>query len=240
MKKSFILLLLLLITLTAFCKNKKAPKPFPRSRWKEVIRMKPDSSIVAFNDTLFISFRAKDTFSYHYKNGFIYNGAYILNEDSILDFGTASYRLWAMKTNVMMVLSDNKGIYRFVPDSSDTMKAIIFPKEEKIIPVTDIDQMVGHWTVYKKTSGSPGDVPDVGSQIRSAYITGPSTDGKLGYIYGGNDADNDPSWYIKNFGSDQSLECDGKKSMFLKVIKCQDGEMILEENGMKYYFKQFK
>ncbi len=240
MKRSLILLLLLLTTLSAFCKDKKAPKPFPRSRWKEAIRMKPDSSLVTFTDTLFISFRAKDTFSYHYKDGFIYNGPYILSEDSILDFGTTRFRLWEMKTNKTMVLSDNKGIYRFVPDSSDTIKAIFIPKEEKILPVTDVDQMIGHWTVYKKTLGAKGDIPDVAVQVRSAYITGPSSDGKLGYIYGGNDADNDPSWYIKGFGADQSLECDGKKARFFKVIKCQNGEMILEEDGMKYYFKQFK
>ena len=240
MKRPLILLLLLVITLTAYSKEKKAPKPFPRSRWKEVVRMAPDSSLKAFTDTLFISFRAKDTFSYHYKNGFIYNGAYILSEDSILDFGTASFRLWAMKPKASMVLSDNKGIYKFVPDSSDTIQTIVILKEEKILPVTDIDQMIGHWTVYKKTSNSPGDVPDVGLQIRSAYITGASTSGKLGFIYGGNDADNDPSWYIRSFGMDQSLECDGKKSRFLKVVKCQNGEMILEEEGMKYYFKQFK
>ena len=239
MKKLLILLLLLLMTTAAFCKDKKTPKPFPRSRWKEISRMKPDSSIVAFTDTLFISFRAKDTFSYHYKNGFIYNGAYIFNEDSILDFGTASFRVLLSKPTKLVLIND-AGIYQFAPDSSDTVKAIYIPKEEKIIPVTDIDQMIGHWTVYKKTSDNHNDVPDVGFQVRSAYITGASTDGKLGYIYGGNDADNDPSWYIKSFGTDQSLECDGKKLRIFKIVKCQNGEMILEEDGMKYYFKQFK
>ncbi len=239
MKRSLILLLLLFITTVAFCKDKKKPKPFARSRWKETIRMKPDSSFVAFKDTLFISFRGKDTFSYHYMTGFVYTGAYIFNEDSILDFGTASFRVLLSKP-AKLVLANDAGIYQFVPDSSDTVKAIFIPKDEKILPVTDIDQMIGHWTVYKKTSEDHNNVPDVGFQIRSAYITGASTDGKLGYLYGGNDADNDPSWYIKNFGSDQSLQCEGKKARFLKVIKCQNGEMILEEDGMKYFFKQFK
>jgi len=239
MKKLLILLLLLFIHAAAFCKDKKTPKPFPRSRWKESIRMTPDSAKVAFSDTMFLFFYAKDSFSYHYKNGFIYNGAYLFSEDSLLDFGTANYRLWLMKPGKEMLLSNNKGIYRFVPDSSDTVKTIIIPKDEKILPVTDIDQMIGHWTVYKKNA-APGDVPDVAVQIRSAYITGPSTDGKLGYLYCGNDADNDPSLYIKSFGSDQTLVCDGKRSRAFKVIKCQKGEMIIEEDGMRYFFKQFK
>ncbi len=238
MKNTIILFLLLFLPFAAICKDKK-PKPFPRIRWREVVRMTPDSAKLAYTDTMFLFFYAKDSFSYHYKNGFIYIGAYLFSEDSILDFGTANYRLWLMKPGKEMLLSNAKGIYRFVPDSADTVKTIVIAKEEKILPVNDIDQMIGHWTVYKKLS-EPGDVPDVGFQVRSAYITGPSTDGKLGYIYGGNDADNDPSWYIKSFGSGQTLDCGGKKSRTFKVIKCQNGEMIIEEDGMKYFFKQFK
>jgi hypothetical protein len=76
--------------------------------------------------------------------------------------------------------------------------------------------------------------------IRSIFITGPSTDGKQGYIYSGEDPTNAPSWYIKGLGVDQALDCDGKNRRIFKVIKCQKGEMILEENEIKYYLKQFK
>ncbi len=236
--KKLLILLILLAPVIAFCGDKKTPKPFPRSRWREVKRMLPDSTTIVFSDTMFISFRAKDTFSYHYKNGFIYNGAYTFNEDSILDLGTVSYRVLLSKPT-KLVMVNNTGIFQFGIDSSDTVKAIVIPKDEKILPVKDIDQMIGHWTVYKKTAVA-GDVPDVAVQIRSAYITGPSSDGKLGYLYGGNDADSDPSWYIKSFGENQSLECAGKSSRSIKVVKCQKGEMILDDEGMRYYLKQFK
>ncbi len=238
--KKLLFLLLLVLPITAYCGKKKPIKPFLRTRWKETMRMKPDSSVIAFTDTMFLSFNGRDTFSYHFKNGFIYNGAYIFKEDSILDLGTVKYRLMEFKVNKDIVLVNENGIYRFGVDSTDTVKAIIIPKEEKILPVTSIDQMIGHWTVYKKTGVGSTGAPDMAMQLRSAYITGPSTEGKLGYLFGGDDPGNAPSWYIKNFNEDQSLQCDGKTPRGFKVIKCQKGEMILEDESMRYYLKQFR
>ncbi len=233
-------ILILLFSFTAFCKDKHKPLKMPVSRWKEIKRMKPDSAIVPFTDTLYISFKRKDSFSYHNLNGFIYNGGYTINdEDSLLDFGTSRYKI-AMKRPTTLVLKNDEGIFVLAPDLSDTAKIIVIDSTaEKLIPVTSIDQMIGHWTVYKRTAKDQGSL-DVATTIEAAYITGPSTDGKQGYIYSGADAKNNPSWYIKSLGADQVLDCDGKNPRILKVIKCQKGEMILEENDIKYYFKQFK
>jgi hypothetical protein len=240
--KKLLFLFLLVFPIVAFCGKKKPIKPFPRTRWRETMRMKPDSSIVPFNDTMFLSFNGRDTFSYHFKNGFIYNGAYIFKEDSILDLGTVKYRLMEWNPKKDIVLVNENGIYRFGVDSTDTVKTIILPREEKILPVTSIDQMIGHWTVYKKVGAGKGDapLPDMATQIRSAYITGPSTEGKLGYFFGGEDPGNAPSWFIKNFNDDQTLQCEGKTPRIFKVIKCQKGEMILEDEGMRYFLKQFR
>jgi len=203
--------------------------------------MKPDSTIVSFNDTLFVSFLRKDSFQYYNRNGFKYKGPYTINDDdSLLDFGTARYKI-AVKRPTTLVLTDNMGIYVMGVDSSDTGKVIILTKNEKIEPVTDIDQMIGHWTVYKReTKEQATGAIDNDVTIRSIYITGPSTDGKQGVIFSGSDPGNAPSWYIKSLGIDQSLDCDGKNRRIFKVIKCQKGEMILEENEIKYYLKQFK
>ena len=247
--RNIFLLIFLLLPVAAFCgdnkkgdKNKKDDKKKPKliqvSRWREVQRQRPDSSIVTFTDTLFISFLAKDSFSYHNKNGFIYEGGYTVSEDSLLDFGTARYRVLE-RAGASLVLTNASGIFHFTTDSSDTAKVIIIAKADTAVPVTNIDQMIGHWTVYKRTSDGPANV-DMVKNIRSVFITGPSTEGKLGYIYGGTDADNNPSWYIKGYTIDQSLECDGKSIRTIKVNRCQKGEMILEEDGIKYFFKQFK
>lgn len=238
MRIAFFLLILFLPVL-AFGADKKKPKPMPVSRWREIKRMKPDSSVVAFADTMYISFLPKDSFQYHNLNGFVYKGGYTIDEDSLLDFGTARYRIKERKP-ASLVLVNGEGIFTFARDSTDTVKVIVLNSDEKTAPVTDIEQMVGRWSVYKRQAKEAGSgTLDNSVNIRSAIITGASTDGKLGYFFSGTDASK-PSWYIKSLGSDQTLDCLGKSHRVLKVIKCQNGEMILEEDGMKYYFKQFK
>ena len=138
------------------------------------------------------------------------------------------------------MLTNDLGIYVFAVDSTDTLKAIVVVKQDSTYPVTNIDQMIGHWSVYKRTTKEQNGPLDASNAINAVYITGPSTDGNVGYIYGGNDANNYPSWYIKSFGADQSLDCDGKNLRIIKVIRCQEGELILEETGVTYYLKQFK
>ena len=225
--------------LVAFCGGKKDKiKPMAVGRWKEVKRMKPDSSVVPFADTLFMAFQRNDSFTYNTRNGFVYTGKYTLNEDSLLDFGTARYTL-VQRKKAFLCLSDIKGIYVFTPDSSDTAKIIVLEKEDSVRPVKNIDQMIGRWTVYKRTSDGPI-VLDGDNMIRSVVITGASTDGKLGFIFSSKDPTNAPSWFVKNYGSDQVLVCDGKTNKSIKVLRCQKGEMILEDEGIKYYFKQFK
>jgi hypothetical protein len=239
MRRIFVLLMLL-IPITAWCSHKQKPLKIPVSRWREVTRLNVDSVVLPFSDTMFILFEKKDSFSYHNKDGFIYNGIYTINDDSLLDFGTARYKVEVRNPN-LLVLSNDMGIFRFNRDLSDTVAIIVIPKNDTFAPVKSIDDMIGHWTVYKRTEkDQAGGAMDVATTIRAVYITGPSTDGKQGYIFSGNDPGNSPSWYIKNLGADQALDCAGKNPRIINVKKCQKGEMILEENGVTYYLKEFK
>ena len=242
MKHSFFILLLL-IPMIAFCtdKRKEKNKHFPVSRWKEVKSLKTDSvTVQPVDDTLFIAFRIHDSFDYHGKNGFIYRGLYIIDlDDSTLDFGYAKYKLLQKKPE-MFVVEDDKGIYQFGIDSSDTVAKIVLPIKDSAYPVTDIDQMIGHWTVYKRTADGPVGSGELEDAIKAIYITGQGSEDKLGYIYCSGDADDHPSWYVTTYTVDQILDCDGKGTRSMKVLKCQKGEMILQEKGMKYYLKQFK
>jgi hypothetical protein len=235
--KLYFLLVLLLPVLSHAIDKKKAKLIVP-GRWREVARMLPDSTLQPFTDTLYIAFLPKDSFSFHHRKGFIYEGVYTINEDSVLDMGYGKYRVVSRKP-ALMVLSNQKGIYKFEVDKSDTSEVILIKKEDSARPVTNIDVMIGKWTVYKRVADGPRTV-DQSENIRSVYITGPSTDGKQGYIYSGTDADNYPSWYIKELGGGQTLNCDGRNPRTLIVARCQDGEMILEEEGMKYFLKQPK
>ncbi len=220
-------------------KSKVKVKHMPIGRFVEVKRLNPDSSVVTFKDTLFMTFGFKDSFTYRLRDGFVYRGKYTLDDNGHLEFGTTSYELAARKYNAY-VLYNAKGIYYFETDTTALPPDVVIEKDEPIQPVTSIDQMIGHWTVYKRTVGEDGGGVDPDLQIKSAYITGQSSDDKQGFLFCGKDPDNMPSYYIKTLGVDQSLECSGKFQRFLKVVKCQKGEMILEESGVTYYFKQFR
>lgn len=199
-----------------------------------------DSTEISFKDTLFITFMAKEAFSYHNKDGFIYNGTYKL-EDKDLNFGTARYSV-EVKKPASLVLTDGQGIYFFNRDSSDTAKIIVIDTAaEKVLPVASIDQMIGRWTVYKReTKEKASGQMDNSTAIRSMFITGPSSDGKQGVIFSGKDPSNAPSWFIRDLGADQSLNCGGTNSRTFKIVKCQKGELVMEEGEVTYYLKQFK
>lgn len=236
----YLLFLLLLIPAVTFAtdkdKNKKKQKLIVPGRWREEVRMMPDSSKVTFYDTLFLHFYSnKDSFEYRNgRNNFLYDGQFTLSEDSILDLGSAKYKVLLRKGSEQLVLVNGNGIYLLGQDKSDTAVVVVLKKQDSARPVNNIDVMIGKWTVYKREADGPIAPED---NIRSAYITGPSTDGKQGYIFSGNDLDSYPSWHITGLGGGQSLNCSGKNNRTLKVLRCQDGEMILEENKIKYYFK---
>ena len=237
--KYLVVMLLLLLPLAGFCRDKQKQLKLPVSRWREVRRMGLDSTAKAFTDTLYITFRRKDSFSYHNKDGFIYNGGYTISEDSLLDLGTARYKI-AVKRPYTLVFADEKAYYVMGPDNSDTMRTDVIVKEDSALPVKDIDLMIGHWTVYKKVTERAAESIDFSTEIKAVDITGPSSDDKQGFVYGGLDAKNRPSWFIQSMTADQTLSCGGKNPRTIKVLRCQKGEMILEEEGIKYYLKQFK
>ena len=235
------LLLSALAPLLAISKDKKKykPKHMMLGRWVEVKRLTPDSTVIDFTDTLFMTFSLRDTFTYRVRNGFVYRGKYTLSEEGHLEFGTVGYEV-AENRPKSIVLFNNKGIYYYTVDTSDTAEVIVIAKEEKIEPVTDIENMLGHWSVYKKSLDKDGGNTDFEYLIKSLYITGQGTDEKKGYVFGSNDPLSKPSWFIVGLGADQSLECGGKSQRFLKVVKCQKGEMIFEEAGITYYAKIYK
>lgn len=248
MRKVIVLLLLLLPLMMQAKdrddkkKKKIVPKRFLPGRWIEVKRTTLDSVEYAFTDTLFMTFQVKDTFTYRTRNGFVYRGKYTIDDTGHLDFGTVSYNLAMYRYNVSTVLVGSKGISYYVPDTSALPPEVVLEKEDKILPVTDPDVMIGHWTVYKRgaTDKENSAIVDPEFNIKSAYITGGSSDNTIGVLFCGNDPDNAPSFIIRSLTPDQSLECEGKRQRFVKVVKCQKGELVLEDAGVTYYMKQFK
>ena len=232
------LLLLLLATAHAGAAAKHGSKSLPANRWREIRRMDADSVAVPFLDTMFITIQRKDSFSYHNKDAFVYRGIYILDGKD-LDFGYAKFKIVVKKPN-SLELHDAKGYYVFSLDSTDTLKTIVVPREDKIDSNITIDKMIGHWTAYKRTALKALAGVDHNVLVKSLLITGTSTNGRLGFVFSDADKRDDPSWYMVKLDKDLNLNCEGRTKRTFKVDKCQNGELILEDEDMKYYFKQFK
>ncbi|MGN6567440.1 MAG: hypothetical protein ACTHJ0_05795 [Flavipsychrobacter sp.] len=232
--RKLLFLLLMLGSFAGFC-GEKTIHLF--GKWKETKRMKPDKTEIKYTDTIRLQFLVGNEYVYQKQGGFIYKGVYKVTGND-LDMGARGYTILERKPN-KMVLQDDGGIYTFEPDNTPTTAASQLPQEKPAAPVTSVDQMVGHWSVYKRTSDKTLNQVDYTHVLKMVDITGGSSDGKLGYLYATRDADNAPSWYATSY-QNQTLYCDGKDKREFKVLKCQDNELIMEENGITYFFKRFK
>lgn len=234
--RKLLFLLLILSSFTAFCGEKTVHL---YGNWKETKRLKSDKTEIIYTDTIRLQFLTGNEYVYQKHGGFIYKGVYKVNGND-LDMGARGYTILERKPN-KMVLQDDGGIYTFEPDltPANSPAAAQMPKETPPMPVNSVDQMVGHWSVYKRTSDKTLSQVDYTRVLKMVDITGGSSDGKLGYLYATRDADNAPSWYANSYQG-QVLYCDGKDKRAFKVLKCQDNELIMEEDGITYFFKRFK
>ena len=230
--KKLLSLTLLFIPLAVFAKVTLS------GNWIEVKRMKLDKSVVAYKDTIHLKFMVGNEYVWQKSGGFTYRGTFRVT-DKDLDLGMRDFAI-VQKTPDKLVLQDDDGIYELAPDNTVAQQQTAALKPEApAAPVNSINQMVGHWSVYKRTSAQVLKDVDYTRILKMIDITGGSSDGKLGYLYAAKDADNAPSWTIDSY-SDQTLHCSGRDKREFKVLKCENNDMVLEEDGITYFFKQFR
>lgn len=207
--------------------------------WREVKRVDNNNKPVAFNDTIHIEFLAGNEYVWQKSGSFIYKGTYKV-ENGNLDIGRAFLKIISQNKN-KLVLADDMGQYVLEPYTPSPQGGATPPKrQEKYDPVTNIGQMAGHWSVYKRTADRTLEQVDYTTMLKMVDIfSSPKDGGKYGYFYAAKDADNAPSWYVERF-ENGILYCNGKSKRTFKVMKAQDNELIFEENGITYFFKQFK
>ena len=168
--------------------------------------------------------------------GFIYRGTYKLEANG-LDIGMRYFTV-VQRNNNRMVLKDDGGIYElehYTP-APNTPQA---KRQEVYAPVTSVAQMAGHWSVYKRTSANKTESIDYTRQLKMVDFYTAAQDGKWGAFFATKDADNAPSWHVTNYAN-QVVLLTGKDNRQFRVIKCENNELIMEENGVTYYFKQFR
>lgn len=230
--RKILFLLILLAPAIAYCGDKNTLS----GSWKEVKRSKEDRSAIDFKDTIKLEFLVGNEYIWHKQGGFIYRGTYKI-EDKTLDIGMRIFTILEKKSG-RLILQDEAAIYEFAP-YKEPAKDGTPKKEEVFAPVTNIGQMAGHWSAFKRTSDHVQQDIDYTRQLKMIDIYATPQDGKLGLFYAQRDADQAPSWYVESYAN-QTIYCGGKDKRQFKVIKCQDNELIIQEDGITYFMKKFK
>lgn len=225
-------LLLLSIPVLAFGKDKDQLT----GHWREVKRMGADKKAINYKDTILFEFKPGNEYIWQKYGGFIYRGTFKI-ENGALDIGMRYFTIVDQKKN-KLVLKDEAGTYEFEP-YTPTSQMTPGRSPEQYGPVNSIGQMVGSWDKFKGTSANTQQQIDYTRAVKKIEIFSSAKDGKLGYIYAGRDAENAPSWYVESF-SNQTLYCNGKDRRQFKVLKAENNELIIQEDGFTYFLRRFK
>jgi hypothetical protein len=102
-----------------------------------------------------------------------------------------------------------------------------------------MERLMGKWEVYKRTASTTLPEIDYTRIVREINIR-PRKD-TVGTVGAAKDMDGRPSWKIDRYDNG-ILYCSSEKkgSRQLKVMRCSDGELIVQEDVFTYFFKQFK
>lgn len=212
--------------------------------WKETARSGPGGAI-AFTDTMRIQFLIGNEYTWSKPMSFIYRGTYKLS-DKALDMGSRYYTIIKMEDD-RMVLSDKGGQYTFVRDTdaarADQSAATNGDRAAGAEggysgPPRSIGALMGRWEVYKRTAAEVQKTIDYSRQLRVIELK-KNDGGEQGLVFAANDMQNKPSWYMDRY-EDGTIYCKGRDARQLKVLHMADGELVIGEGNVTYFFKQFK
>ncbi len=229
----------------AAAKEKKAPDI--TGSWKETARMGRDKAPIAYTDTMYTDFLIGNEYTTGRRTGFLYKGTYKVTEGT-LDLGMRMYII-AERSPSRMLLKDDGGYYVWqryekpdphIENSSAASSSSRGRQETDLggAPVS-LAQLRGRWEVFKRTSSET--LPEINYKIllHTLDIRGASPADSSG-VYAASDPNRIPGWYITRYDAN-TIYCSGPTgNRELKVLKCADGELIVEEGSVTYFFKQFR
>lgn len=233
-----------LAALSAIAKEKKAPDI--KGSWKETARMGRDKAPIAYTDTMYTDFLIGNEYTTGRKTGFLYKGTYKVTEGS-LDLGMRMYIITERGPS-RLVLKDDVGFYvweRYQKPDPTVENSTAAGSGNRGHSETSYDgkavsigQLRGKWEVFKRTSAET--LPEINYKIllHTINVKGANPADSSG-IYSASDPTVKPGWYITRY-DDNVIYCSGPTGKRqLKVLKCADGELIIEEGAITYFFKQF-
>lgn len=212
--------------------------------WREISR-KVDGKELSFSDTMFFEFRIGNEWQRQKKNSYLYRGVYKINSN-LLDLGTLVYTIdkW---TDNRLVIHDDNGTYeltRFTPQqvnpaATNSSAASSGRANEPVVPslVHDLQDLSGKWQSFKRTSASSQSTMQDKRLIRTVIIYPKTLNGRMGEVYSINDMDGKPSEYIAGY-SNNKITTNGKTPRELYILRYADGELVIKEGDVTYFFKQ--
>jgi hypothetical protein len=240
-------LLSLVAIFTAFCasgEQKHKPVDLTGS-WKEVRRVSPRGEALDYTDTTYYDFLIGNEYTVQRQHSFMYRGTYKTTPGT-LDLGMRMYNVLEWSPN-RILLKDDDGTYQFAryvkppmhEDNTAASSSERAYKEEVAGSHVGLDRLRGKWEVYKRTSSAT--LPEIDyTRIVRVLVVNPGKD-MLGTVGSAKDMDGMPSWKIDRY-ENGILYCSSasKGPRQLKVLSCKDGELIVQEDVVTYFFKQFK
>jgi len=203
-------------------------------KWREISRTDTKGGVMDFQDTIKIDFLTGNEYTWMKKGGFIYRGTYKI-EKGALDMGSRYFTI-VNRSSDRLTISDEAATYQFVPYQEAPRTKL--PKENAPEPVTSAAQMAGKWKVFKGTSTTTMKEIDLSTRVKTVMIfDAPDSEGDIGYVSAGKDPQGKPSWKINRF-ENGILYCNGKSVRLFEVLKA-DKELVLREENMTYFMKQF-
>jgi hypothetical protein len=214
--------------------------------WKETTRMNKGKMPIEYTDTTHYDFLIGNEYTTQRKNSFMYRGTYKLTPGR-LDLGMRAYIIEEMN-NDRMVLRDDGGVYEFrrydkaaaMAENNTAASHSQRAKNENFAADMRVDRssLAGKWESYKRTSSTTMESVNYDHVIRMLDIT--IKDNALkGSAYSTKDVDGLPSWKIWNY-ENGIIYLNGQSNRKLRVVKASDGELIVQEDNLTYFFKEFK
>ncbi len=244
MKNTLLILALAFATLAAAAKDKSKPVDLT-GNWKEVRRISLRQEALDYTDTTCYDFMVGNEYTVQRKNSFMYRGTYKITP-GLLDLGMRSFSIVEMTKDKMM-LKDDAGTYKFVRydkmaseaenNGAAASGARAF-KEEITGANVNLGQLAGKWEVYKRTSSAT--LPEIDYTRIVQMIEIRKRGDTVGTVASAKDMEGAPSWNIMRYDGGV-LYCNGPKgARQLKVLSYKPGELIVGEEPLTYFFKQFK
>lgn len=242
MKKWFPAVFLLAFPLAASGEDKIKAADLT-GNWKETARLSPDKMPQPYTDTIRMEFLVGNEYIWGKANSFLYRGTFKVNGQQ-LELGARIYTIVEAGKN-RLLLKDDAGLHEFSryrkdaprTDNTQASSGDRARQTEAYDGVKDFSQLRGKWQVYKRTSAKQQKTIDYDRIIKQVEFSS-GKEGDKGLIYAAKDGEGRPSWYVDRF-KDNVLFCKGRDERRIKVLKCADGELVLEEGDMTYFFKQF-